>query len=66
MLDEAEDVALAPTKRRHGDPEDVEPVVEVLTERALADHAPEVAVGGRHDPARDRHMGVATDRADGP
>ncbi|GAB3484895.1 hypothetical protein GCM10027398_44490 [Azotobacter salinestris] len=43
------DVGAALAQRRHGDGEDVEPVIEILAEAALLYHASQVVVGGGED-----------------
>src|SRR5262245_44767089 len=55
VLDECRNVLAPLAERRHVDGHDVEPVVEVLTERALAHRAPEIHVRRRQDPHVDRH-----------
>ena len=54
MLGEHADVLAALAQRRHGDRDDVEPIVEVLAEAALADQGCQVAVGGRDHAYVDR------------
>ena len=46
MLDQERNVARPSAQRRHGDGEDVEPVVEILAELALGDESFQIAVGG--------------------
>ena len=50
VVDERRDVLLALAQRRELDRDDVQPVEEVLAEASLLDGAPQVDVGGRHDP----------------
>jgi hypothetical protein len=55
VLDECGNVLAPLAERRHVDRHDVEPIVEVLAERALAHGAPQIHVGRRQDPHIDRH-----------
>jgi len=43
------DVLTAIQQRRHNDVNDVQPVEQVLSERALLDHVAQIAIGGRDD-----------------
>ncbi|MCY1222594.1 hypothetical protein D9M72_346920 [compost metagenome] len=58
------DVFLAPTQRRDGDREDVEAVIEVLAEPALAHFVDQVLVGGRDQPHIDPVRMARADRLD--
>ena len=58
------DVFAALAQRRHLDLDDVEPVVEVLAEQALADEADEVFVGGGDNAHADCAGFLAADAAD--
>ena len=61
VLDEKRDVIGAVAQRRQDDRDDVESVVEVIAERAFADHRLEVAVRRRDDAHIDVYRLLATD-----
>ena len=50
VLREIRDVVLALAQGRQEDVDDVQPVVEILTEPALVHHVPKIAVGRGDDP----------------
>ena len=58
VLDERRDVLAALAQRRHGQVDDVEPVEQVLAERALRDHVAQVAVGRGDDADVDAAAGA--------
>ena len=64
VLDERRDVLAALAQRRNLDAEDVEPVVEIVAERALCHDLREVAVGGGDDAHVDLDRRRRADRQD--
>ena len=62
MIDEERNILAALTQRRDGQVDDVQPVEQVLPERALHDHVAQVAIGRRDDPHVDAPDGTV--RAD--
>src|SRR5262245_10211361 len=65
MVREKRDVAAAAAQRRHLDPDDVQPVIEVVAELALTAERQEVAIGRRHDAYVDVDGLVAADALEG-
>ena len=62
MLDKRRNVFLALAQRRHGQVDDVQPIEQILAERALGDHVAQVAVGRGNDAHVDAaHGAIGTD-----
>ena len=61
MTDQLGNVLGVLAQRRHPEGDDVEPVIQVLAEQALADQLLEVVVGGGDDPHVRPHGGTAAD-----